>query len=192
MQPRMKACRKCGLLRPDTAIDFPLYAKKQDVCLSCVTASRRRRRALKAEARDRKIAARETRAVDTMLSAVRVGGATVPHSAELLENVMEYFGGVGGFSAVMMKQYFDAKPGSATRSKMLEMMTRLVTTNAEQGGSKKPLTFWSEEELNAEIDQRLEEAAVAAFPRHVTPRVLTVETPAETTDDDQVRPRPAG
>lgn len=192
MSTPQKACRRCGELRPDTVDNFPIYAKGTDVCAACVGAARRRKKALKAEARDRKIAAMETRAVDTMLSAVRVGGATVPHSAELLENVMDYFGGVGGFSAVMMKQYFDCKPGSATRSKMLEMMTRLVTTNAEQGGSKKPLTFWTEEELNAEIDQRLEEAAVAAFPRHVTPRVLTVETTSETTDDDQVRPRPAG
>jgi hypothetical protein len=58
------------------------------------------------------------------------------------------------------------------------MVTRLVTTNADQGGSKKPLTFWSEDELNAEIEQRIVEAA--GLPRGLTvehPR-LEVETPS--------------
>jgi hypothetical protein len=68
---------------------------------------------------------------------------------------MTYFGGVAGFSSIVLKQYFDAKPGSAARTKMLEMMTRLVTTNAEQGGSKKPLLMWTEDELQAELDQRI-------------------------------------
>jgi hypothetical protein len=73
----------------------------------------------KEEYRARKMGKIESKAVDTLISQARQGGATVPHSAELLENLMEYFGGTAGFSSMMLKNYFDAKPGSATRTKML-------------------------------------------------------------------------
>lgn len=161
MGPGEKCCVECGEVRPDDPVTFPLYRKQTAMCLACVTKRRKASQAQKAESRARKMAQIEGRAVDSLIAATRVGGATVPHSAELLEQLMTYFGGVAGFSSIVLKQYFDAKPGSAARTKMLEMMTRLVTTNAEQGGSKKPLTFWSEDELNAEIEQRLVEAAAS-------------------------------
>jgi hypothetical protein len=160
-----KVCSECGDTRPDDAIHFPLYQKQYTRCLACVAKRRKMAALQKEEYRARKMGKIESKAVDTLISQARQGGATVPHSAELLENLMEYFGGTAGFSSMMLKNYFDAKPGSATRTKMLELITRLVTTNAEQGGSKKPLTFWSEEELNAEIEQRLVEAAASvSFP----------------------------
>lgn len=159
MGPDEKCCVECGTVHQDTPEHFPVFRKSRLMCLACVAKRRKARQAQKNESRARQMAKIESKAVDTLLAASRQGGATIPHSAELLEQLMDYFGGTAGFSSVLLKQYFDAKPGSSARTKMLEMVTRLVTTNAEQGGSKKPLTFWTEEELNAEMEQRLVEAA---------------------------------
>jgi hypothetical protein len=72
---------------------------------------------------------------------------------------MEYFGGVRGFSNVYLKQFFDAPSGGAFRTKMLDTVVRLVSANTAMGGAKKPLTAWSEEELEDELRQRIMEAA---------------------------------
>jgi hypothetical protein len=181
MNPVDKCCAECGEDRPNEPLHFPVFRKKNDTCLACVTKHKMRLRAQKEERRSRRMGKMEEQAVDAMLDVARRGGGNIPHSAELLEQVMTFFGGVNGFSSILLKQYFDSTPGSPQRTKMLEMVTRLVTTNADQGGSKKPLTFWSEEELNAELDERLAQAVEQMIP-HEAPRVLEVEhhaAPAE-------------
>jgi hypothetical protein len=72
---------------------------------------------------------------------------------------MEYFGGVRGFANCYMKQLFDSPSGGAFRTKMLDTVVRLVSANTAMGGAKKPLTAWSEEELEDELRQRIMEAA---------------------------------
>jgi ribosomal protein L13 len=165
MEPGHKACAECGDVRPDQPLHFPLFRKRTEMCLACVTAARRRKQDKKRAYRDKKMSKMEEQAVDAMLSTVSRGGGNVPHSAELLEQVMTFFGGVNGFAGILLKQFFDSKPGSPTRTKMLEMVTRLVTTNADQGGSLKPLTMWTDEELNEELDERLQQAVVQMLPQ---------------------------
>ena len=58
-----------------------------------------------------------------------------------------------------MKQLFESKPGGAMRSKALEMLTRLISQNAEIGGDRKALELWNEEELQDELETKLKEAA---------------------------------
>jgi hypothetical protein len=98
----------------------------------------------------------EAQAVESFCSRTISGGANIPHTAEMLESMMNYFGGVNGFSSICMKQYWDAKPGSRIRSGILEMVVRLATKNTEAGGAKKPIDLYTEEELEAEITQRIE------------------------------------
>ena len=43
---------------------------------------------------------------------------------------------------------------------MLETIARLVTNNTAMGGAKKPLTHWTEDELEDELRQRLIETAI--------------------------------
>ena len=102
----------------------------------------------------------EQSGVDVFLATISKGGNNIPHTAEVVEKVMSYFGGVSGFSSVIVKQYWDSPPGSAQRNKLLETMCRMVTRNVESGGAKKPLQFWSEDELEQELDARLNEAAM--------------------------------
>jgi hypothetical protein len=157
-----KTCEDCGEQREDTPLNFPVHKKRRQKCLSCVVKIRRRKADAKAEHRARKMQQLENAAVDEMLKAARRGGTDIPHSAELLEQVMHCFGGVNGFSNLLMKNYFDSKPGSPQRTKIMEMITRLVT-------------FWSEEELNAELDARLQQAVEQYMPARQLPGVPRME-----------------
>jgi hypothetical protein len=149
-----KVCSECGQQLPDNQDNFK--RKKDGLldtrCLIC-------RRAINAGKRKRKKAQYlkdvEVGAVNNFLSVAQAGGQNIPHSAEMLERLMEYFGGTGGFAALLVKQYFDSPPGGAARTKMLETVVRLVTKNTDQGGAKKPMTQWTEDELEAELDRRL-------------------------------------
>jgi hypothetical protein len=101
----------------------------------------------------------ERGAVDLFIASSRIGGANIPHSSELLEVLMEYFGGVRGFANAYMKQFYDAPVGGAFRTKMLDSLVRLVVGNTAMGGAKKPLELMSEEELEAELRRQVMEAA---------------------------------
>jgi hypothetical protein len=154
MTPPGKQCRECGDYFPDNVNNFK---KKKDGtldtrCLACrqrVNAGKRKKKRV-AYLKDVEVGA-----VGNFLQVAQSGGQNIPHSAELLERLMEYFGGTSGFSALLVKQFFDSPPGGAARTKILETIVRLVTKNTDQGGAKKPLTQWSEDELEAELDGRL-------------------------------------
>lgn len=99
----------------------------------------------------------EGAAVEAFIAKSVTGGANIPHTAELLESLMHYFGGVNGFASMTMKQFYDAPPGSRMRSGVLELVARLAAKNTEQGGARKPIQLYTEEELQDEIDKRIEQ-----------------------------------
>lgn len=117
--------------------------------------------------RDRRLDQIEKGAIDLFLASAKIGGANVPHSSELLEVLMEYFGGARGFGNAFMKQFFASPAGGAFRTKMLETVVRLVSANTAMGGAQKPLTHWTEDELEAELKQRLLEAATIINPLRI-------------------------
>jgi hypothetical protein len=197
-----KHCQECGTAYEFTDAHFP--AKSDGTlslaCIGCVAAKKKLARIKKKKgekARAAKMKEMEGVAVASMLQNAVRGGANIPHSAELLEQVMTYFGGVSGFSALLVKQYFDSKPGSSQRGRAMEMVVRLVQKNVDQGGAQKPLTLWSEEELESELNERFkrvmlegrmvdgEEASAAesepAAPSedHLPVRTLAVEGPSD-------------
>ena len=131
-------------------------------CKSCISKEKKKAE-LRAKARQKAALDKiEAAGVDLFCESTVNGGSNIPHTAELVERVFGYFGGVGGFSSVLVKQYFDSPPGGTARNRLLETMCRLVTKNVEAGGAKKPLQLWSEEELEQELNQRLTEA-VSSF-----------------------------
>lgn len=88
----------------------------------------------------------------------------------MVEVLYTYFGGVAGFGNAWMKQFYDAPAGGAFRTKMLETIVRLTANNTAMGGAKKPLTLWSEDELEQELQKRVIEAAtvINALPQKET------------------------
>lgn len=149
-----RQCDTCGNVYDLTPKFFPRRPGTQSTfrpsCKKC----------WREQARKKKLNKIEAKAVDAFVTRVVSGGANVPHTAELLESLMHLFGGVNGFASMAMKHYWDAKPGSRIRSSVLEMVVRLATKNTEQGGAKKPIQLYSEEELEKEINHRLEQAVL--------------------------------
>lgn len=173
-----KPCIDCGESFPVSTDHFRRRkdGKWDTRCLVCRAKKNRGKRA-KEKAKDTSDI--EKGALNQFISAASRGGANIPHSSELLERVMEYFGGTNGFAALMVKQYFDAPPGGAHRTKLLEGIVRLVTKNTELGGAKKPLDQWSDEELEAELDDRLKQIAISIEGRFLNVQVSPPATPSD-------------
>jgi hypothetical protein len=150
-----KTCKACGNTYDFTKEHFP---KLENFCRVCV---RNRNKLIREKAKARRLRAMQKieDAGAALFADVAIeGGSNIPHSAEVIERVFQYFGGVGGFSAMLVKQYYDSAPGSSARNRLIETIVRLVTKNVEVGGVKKPLTLWTEEELEAELEQRFKQA----------------------------------
>jgi hypothetical protein len=153
-QMTQRQCTECGKVKKLDPKNYARLPGTQDayklICRKCQ----------KEQARKAKLSKIENAAVDAFVQQTIKGGANIPHTAELLESLMHYFGGVNGFASIAMKQYWDSTPGSRTRSSILEMIVRLAAKNTEQGGAKKPIQLYSEEELESEIDARLKQAVI--------------------------------
>lgn len=151
--PKDKQCIVCQHVKSLTEKNFRRYGGKdgdwKTVCRSCEGKAQRQRKLDKIE----------KKAVAHMLDAAAIGGANIPHTAEMLESILHYFGGTNGFASLLLKQYFESPPGSRIRTSVLEMIVRLASKNTEQGGAKKPIQLYSEEELEAEIDNRIRQVA---------------------------------
>jgi hypothetical protein len=186
-------CIHCATLLPHDREHFYWHKREglTNVCLSCHKAQRRHQK--KAEKAKRATALKKIEAsgIDLYAKLAQSGGSNIPHSAELVEKVCEYFGGVSGFAAIMVKQYYDAKPGTSTRNKVLETICRLIQSNVDSGGAKKPLTLWTEEELETELQERFRLAVLSQ-------RVLIDAKPssegqsAEDSEDSQPDPTSGG
>lgn len=151
--PKDKQCLLCQHVKSLTPKHFRRVGGPngdwKPVCKSCEEKARRKKRMDRVE----------RKAVEHMLNAAAIGGSNIPHTAELLESIMHYFGGASGFASLVLKQYFESDPGSRTRNAVLEMVMRLAAKNTEQGGARKPIQLYSEEELEEEIDKRIRQVA---------------------------------
>jgi hypothetical protein len=161
-----RTCSICGQEKPLDAGNFRWRVQDGNgyftaECKACISKAKAVSRARAADKRKLQLQKIEEIGVDAFVKSTLHGGSNIPHTAELVERVFQYFGGVGGFSAVLVKQYWDSPPGGSARSRLLETMCRLVTKNVESGGAKKPLQLWSEDELEAELEQRMAEAVAA-------------------------------
>jgi hypothetical protein len=153
-----KACVGCGTSYPATTANF--HKSKDGLHSHCRKCRNKKERGARKKKRNKKLEEIEKGAVDLFVASARIGGANIPHSSELLEVLMEYFGGVRGFANAYMKQFYDSPVGGAFRTKMLDSVVRLVVGNTAMGGAKKPLELMSEEELETELRRQVLEAAM--------------------------------
>jgi hypothetical protein len=182
-----KTCVTCGTNYADTKQFFVFReGKTQNQCRNCHKQAIIRSRQKKAQKRERELNKVESKGLDIYAALAATGGSNIPHTAEVVEQVITYFGGVSGFSAMLVKQFYDSQPGSSVRNKLLETICRLVQSNVDVGGAKKPLDLWTEEELEDELNARF-----AAIQRGVTINVeaapaqaLAAPDPADTESDD--------
>jgi hypothetical protein len=149
-----KVCAGCGEEFPATAHHFK-RTKAGGLTENCLECRRKKNRGQKIAKKERTLDDLEKGATGAFLKAAANGGENIPHVSEVLERVMGYFGGSNGFAAMLMKQYFDSPPGSATRTRMLESILKLTVSVSESGAAKKPLELWTDEELEGELDKRI-------------------------------------
>lgn len=153
-----KTCIECGVTYPATPTYF--HKSKDGYHARCRKCRNKKIRKERKGKRNKKLDEIEKGGVGLFVASARIGGANIPHSSELLETLMEYFGGVRGFGNAFMKQYYDSPVGGAFRTKMLESVMRLVQNNTAMGGAKKPFDLMTDEELEAEIRRQVLEAAL--------------------------------
>lgn len=158
MSDELKVCIGCQQSLPATPTHF--HKSKDGFHARCRKCRNKQERGQRKKKRNKKLDEIERGAVKLFVSAARIGGANIPHSSELLEVMMEYFGGVRGFATLYAKQFYDSPVGGAFRTKMLDTVVRLVVGNTAMGGAKKPLELMSEEELEAELRRQVLEAAM--------------------------------
>ena len=151
-----KVCSECEKTLPIEEFELTEAGNRRERCIPCIK-TRAKRRAQ--ERQERTMESLEKESVSTFLKAASKGGENVPHISELLERTMTLFGGSGGFAQALVKQFFDATPGSAARTRILETLTKLTVQTSEMGASKKPLELWSDDELEGELNKRLETMA---------------------------------
>jgi hypothetical protein len=172
-----RTCSNCGTEKPLDKEHFRLkdtgFSAACRLCIRAQKAQQTERRQQKRSVGLQKI---EELGVDAYLQAAANGGSNIPHSAEVIERVMQYFGGVAGFSAVLVKQYWDSPAGGSARNRLLETMCRLISKNVEQGGAKKPLALWTDDELERELNERFK-LAIQSF-SGTTIHVEAKEVPA--------------
>lgn len=170
-----EVCIDCGKDIPEEEVPANGWGKKGRRCVHCRRSERRFRKKKRKAATLESV---EKGAISAFLKTAAQGGENIPHSAELLERVMEYFGGSSGFSALVVKQYFDSPAGSATRTRILETLVRLTLKNTELGGAKKPMEQWTDDELEDELNARLKRVAEQFQGRIID---ATPETPSDFT-----------
>lgn len=146
-----KVCKKCGVT----------HQGERDGTTTCPDCLRTLHQERVVAREEQTLAGIEEQARRLFTRGASRGGENVPHVSEVLERVMTLFGGSGGFASMLVKQYYDAPPGSATRTKMLEAITKLTVQTSEMGASKKPLELWTDDELEEELDKRLETIAAS-------------------------------
>lgn len=154
----LRVCIGCNQSLPATSHYF--HKSKDGFHAHCRKCRNKKERTARKKKRNKKLEEIERGAVETFITAARIGGANIPHSSELLEVLMEYFGGVRGFANAYLKQFYDSPVGGAFRTKMLDSVVRLVVGNTAMGGAKKPLDLMTEEELEAELRKQVLEAAM--------------------------------
>ena len=188
----MSALRVCIGCQQSLPADSKHFHKSKDgFHARCRKCRNRLERGKRQKKRNKKLDEIERGAVDLFVTAARIGGANIPHSSELLEVLMEYFGGVRGFSNAFLKQYYDSPVGGAFRTKMLDSVLRLVVGNTAMGGAKKPLELMSEEELEAELRRQVLEAAMAIKKVEVVDEVPRLPVVVQGAGDGSVHAVPA-
>lgn len=157
-----KTCISCGKDLEFTKKNFVVRnGKLRNICRVCRATQKRNENERKKARREQELSRVEQRGMDIYAKLAATGGSNIPHSADIVEKIIEYFGGTAGFSAMLVKQFYDSAPGSSVRNKLLETVCRLVQSNVDSGGAKKPLSLWSEEELEEELDKRFKEAMLS-------------------------------
>jgi hypothetical protein len=72
---------------------------------------------------------------------------SLPHAAEVFEEVMGLWNGAAGFAATLRAEFLAARPGSEGRRKILQKIQELMLYVSQSGHAKVPLHLQNDEDL---------------------------------------------
>lgn len=154
----LKRCAGCKQDLPPDAFEPMANGRLRSRCIPCQKCREEERaesKELREKPCDPRLAAIEQAAVDTLCAVAAGGGGVIPHAAELVESIYAGCNGVHGLTKLMWKQYFDAAPGGAHRTKILAMIMQLTANNSDAGGARKPHDLMDEDELKADLRRQI-------------------------------------
>lgn len=143
----LKMCERCGEELPADSSYFDRDATKDDgfkpICKGCRAGERQKKQ-------DVQISEHVKMMDEAALQALRAmgrGGSDVPHAAEVLQHIMNAFGGPQGFAIHFMNQYLSAAPGSTVRTKMIGEVFKIVTKVSDSGAAQIPIDLMEDEDV---------------------------------------------
>lgn len=89
------------------------------------------------------------------------GGTGLPHVAEIIEAIVKKFGGAEGFATVFYDTFGTKGISHATKSRMMDVVLRLLLAQSAKAGEVGQFTSMTEEEL----------AEAARYYKRLLPRV---------------------
>lgn len=87
---------------------------------------------------------------------------TIPHPAEMLSAIIEQSGGIQQFAIDFHLSRMATEPGSKARKDYDNAILKLVVTNAELGGARKPIDALDLAEINSELEAHLDQISLKA------------------------------
>jgi hypothetical protein len=149
MAPVTRKCRgTCRRQLLQTEEYFPRDgAEWSDYCHQCLRLER-------LEQENVRLLTERQRSVEQGLAKIADGSLGAPALAETAELLTNAFGGVKEYALEVRRQYRNSEKGSYGRTRILELVARVITENSKQGGAKRPLEAMTEQELEQEKEIR--------------------------------------
>lgn len=164
----VQTCRDCGIEKPLTE-DFWHKDRNREcgfrtACKICVNKST----AIQADERTQTtLTTIERNGIEILNKICEMpcqSGKRLPHIADVFQASMNVFGGVDGFARQVGATYFAAKPGSQTRQRILDSITRWGVKASEMGMIERDLALVPTEDIERLLNERMREEAVKALP----------------------------
>lgn len=149
--PHVISTRVCDTCDTELPLTATIFDRDRDdpegffhTCKMCRSHKRKREEEADVDERILKFERQSMGLLEKTLDA----GTDVPHQAELFQEIIKVFGGVGGFAGHTMAQYLSAKRGGSERTKILSLVLRMADRVSESGLATIPVEMLSDDELN--------------------------------------------
>lgn len=152
----MKFCGKCQKELPKNRDFFDRDEGKEDGFKNWCKTCRKERRDLAKAKEASELIETLSKSVLANLADAKPGGTTIPHVAEIYQNVMALLGGVQGYSMLLAANLIAAPPGGQVRQRTLSDIAKMGMAVSDSNKVSMPSELMSDEDLEAELKRREE------------------------------------
>ncbi len=153
---KLKLCDSCGVMRP-IAEFVPDESSRDGLGTTCKYCTKEEVILSEKREMDERLQRFEEQSLavlEAITLAPRHEAAKSPHLANLLEDVVEVFGGTVGYARHLYALYLGAKPGSTVRMRCLEVIERFTKEASAQGYVERPLSTMTDDEIDKLVEEQ--------------------------------------